>query len=238
MKLLYLVPGPMDRMEIKRRQEICNNFTSKNTEVIVEDTEGPLSIESSVEESLVLGPLLKKIWLVQKDYNAIIIGCFGDPGLRGAREISNIPVIGPGEASMHFACLVGDDFSIITVLESTIHLAQEQVRFLGLESKLKSIRAINIPVLELEKNFNNIETFQELIEDIEKKDKSGSIILGCMSQAFLLLDERTKSRIPVINPVKVALKSAELFVSLNIRPSPFSYPPANIRKLEAILGRR
>src|ERR1700755_391446 len=46
--------------------------------------------------------------------DAAIIAAFGDPGLFGARELFDIPVVGMAEAAMLTACLLGRRFSIVT----------------------------------------------------------------------------------------------------------------------------
>jgi allantoin racemase len=45
---------------------------------------------------------------------AAIIAAFGDPGLLGARELFDIPVVGLAEAAMLSACMLGRRFAIVT----------------------------------------------------------------------------------------------------------------------------
>src|SRR5215831_5159164 len=40
-----------------------------------------------------------------RDFDAAVIAAFGDPGLFGARELFDIPVVGMAEASMLTACM-------------------------------------------------------------------------------------------------------------------------------------
>jgi allantoin racemase len=47
------------------------------------------------------------------DANAILVGCFGDPGLLAVREMSPIPVLGLAEAAMREAAVMGP-FAIVT----------------------------------------------------------------------------------------------------------------------------
>ena len=49
-----------------------------------------------------------------KDFDAAIIAAFGDPGLFGARELFDIPVVGMAEASMLTACMLRHRFAIVT----------------------------------------------------------------------------------------------------------------------------
>ncbi|MBN2227947.1 MAG: Asp/Glu racemase, partial [Candidatus Thorarchaeota archaeon] len=122
MELLYLIPGDgMPEDEIKRRKEVINSLAQAGTHVTVEEVgEGPLSIESAIEEYMSIGPMLKRLYHLRKEkkYDAIIIGCAGDPGLRAARELMDVPIIGPAEASYHYACMIADRFSVISPMQA------------------------------------------------------------------------------------------------------------------------
>ena len=49
---------------------------------------------------------------VREGYDAFLIGNIADPGLREAREIADIPVLGLCESAMHVACMMGASFSL------------------------------------------------------------------------------------------------------------------------------
>jgi len=234
MQILYLMPGQVEEEEIERREKIANNLVSDDTEVTVEGTKkGPLSIEYAPEEYMAVPPVLNRLYDVQDKFDAAIIGCFGDPGLRAARELIDIPVIGPAESSFYLSLMVGENFSIITILESVRYATEAQLKELGIKSHCTSIRTLGIPVLELgddeEKTLTSIE---ELSKEIYEEEKASTIILGCMSEAFLLADEKIESKIPIINPAKASLRMAELFVNTNLTHSSVSYPEADIDKLK------
>ncbi len=235
MRILYLVPGQMPEQEQKRREQIAQTFvTNPNTEVQVEAVkEGPFSIESAIEDYMAVPEILKTLLKVQKMYDTAIIGCFGDPGLRPARELVKIPVIGPSEASVSFASIIGDTFSILTVLDSVVPLMEAQIREMGVASSCKSIRALNIPVLELAADEEKtLKVMINLAKQITHEDRPASIILGCMSEAFLLFDEKMQLSIdvPIINPAKVSIKIAEMLASLKMTHSKVSYPTPNLEK--------
>lgn len=46
--------------------------------------------------------------------DAVVIAAFGDPWLRGARELFDLPVIGMAEAATVSAAMLGERFSIVT----------------------------------------------------------------------------------------------------------------------------
>jgi len=225
----------MPKQEQKRREQIAQTFvTNPNTEVQVEAVkEGPFSIESTIEDYMVVPEILKTLFKVQEMYDTAIIGCFGDPGLRPARELVEIPVIGPSEASVSFTSMIGDSFSILTVLDSVVPLMEAQMREMGVASRCKSIRTLNIPVLELATDEERtLQVMIDLAKQMTYEDKPASIILGCMSEAFLLFDEKMQPSIdvPIINPAKVCIKTAEMFTSLKMTHSKVSYPAPNLEK--------
>lgn len=66
--------------------------------------EGPSSIETTRDEYEAMPAVLKFILEYQVEYDAAIIGCAGDAGLAGTREMASIPIIGPGESSLLLGC--------------------------------------------------------------------------------------------------------------------------------------
>lgn len=48
-------------------------------------------------------------------HDAVILGCFGDPGLEALREMARVPVVGLAEATFDTALARGERFGIVTV---------------------------------------------------------------------------------------------------------------------------
>lgn len=225
--------------EIQRRTKIANSISRSDSHVtVMEVGVGPLSIESSIEEFMAVGPMLKSLREIGEEnkYDAIIIGCAGDPGLRPARELLDIPVIGPAESSYHFACMVSDRFSILSTLQAgkeSDDATRAHLREKGLEARLASVEFAKLGVTDLWGG--NPEVITKFVIDASKSAKSkgaGSLVLGCMSMAFLMVDDIVRSSgLPVINPLKTAIKTAEMFIDLKARHSRVTYPAADIDKL-------
>ena len=84
--------------------DYLNTATGEDTHIDVVSLEkGPHHLEYYSYEAFVLPDILKTIKQAEKDnYDATIIGCFYDPGLLEAREISEkMCVTAPAEACMH-----------------------------------------------------------------------------------------------------------------------------------------
>ena len=51
----------------------------------------------------------------KEGYDAFLLGNIFEPGLHELRELLNIPVLGLRESSVHVACLMGANFSVINI---------------------------------------------------------------------------------------------------------------------------
>ncbi len=74
--------------------------------------------------------------------DAVLLGCFGDPGLDGLREIAPVPVVGMADAACLAACLHGRRFSIVTGGERWGPMLEEFCAARGLRDRLASVRTV------------------------------------------------------------------------------------------------
>jgi len=171
----------------------------------------------------------------KEGYDGVIIYCFGDPGLRAAKEKLNIPVVGINEPAVHMAAMLGNKFSIITVGPSHVTilgLLVDKVKLYDLEARCSSIRSLEIAVLDLEKDKDKEERrlFEEAKKAIEE-DGADTIVLGCGS--MLGVEERVKKelKVPVVLPGVAGLKMCEALVAMKLSQSKrfFGAPPEKKR---------
>lgn len=80
-------------------------------------------------------------WAHASQFDAVLVGCFGDPGLEGLRELSTVPVIGLAEASMTEAARHGR-FAIVTGGARWPAILQRRAAAAGLEESLAGIQII------------------------------------------------------------------------------------------------
>lgn len=241
--ILFLMPRTGSTVEEKeKRQKIANTFlTNDKNRVIVDDLEeGPLSIESSIEGDMSIPGMLRKAISMKGQYDALIIGCGDDPGIFSMRELLDVPVVGPMETSIAMAAILGDKFSMITTEKSAYPETRMILRKYGALDKCASIRSIECTVTSLIDMISGKKNKEKMVDVFVKEsqlaieDGASCITLGCLGMAFLLLDEAVKDKVkaPIINPVKVAVKMAEMLVSLNLRHSQLAYPKPNFNRLK------
>jgi len=151
----------------------------------------------------------------QHEFDAAIIAAFGDPGLLGARELFDIPIVGMAESAMLTACMLGRRFSIVTFARALGPWYRECVEMHGLRERCAGIRM-------LDGSFRSISNVQEekealLIELANRavsEDEADVIILAGAPLAGLAGKVRSKIPVPVVDQVAAAVKQAETLVVL------------------------
>lgn len=237
MRIVYLVPGamakgPLGEKELRRREALLQKWAFAGTSVSVVDVpESVSSIESAYEELLAAAASIETIRKLEKEgADAVIIGCFGDPGMEAARELVTMPVVGPGEASLLLAAHLCHRMSVISVFQTLEATHRNQAYKAGVLDKLASVRGINVPVLELMSNPDA--TFGRIVEVGRRaieEDGAEALVFGCMTMSFLGVAPKLSDAlgVPVINAAQAALKAAESTVSLGLSHSKraFATPP-------------
>jgi len=221
-RICYFVPGalsahPGGAAEVQRRHDYLQSHAGSGVTVQIRDNpDGPASIESPAEEQAAAAGLLEVLPGVAAGFDAVIIGCFGDPGLRAARDRLEVPVIGPAQASIHVAAQMGDRFGLLTVVDSVIPVLHELVGEYGLSNSLAAVRAVDVPVLRLRERRD--EVLGRMVTEGRKclDDGADALVLGCMTMGFLDVAETLQAELgaPVVNPVLAALHTAEMFLGL------------------------
>jgi len=231
-KLVMILPIlKFEELERRTRQE-CESIARKGIQVqVVSLEEGPASIECEYDVVAAEPGILRAVKDAEKNgADACMISCFGDPGIDAAREIARIPVIGAGETSMYLAAMLGQRFSIVTVLPEVKPRMWNRAHIYGLASKVASIRDIQMPVLQLDKDWQRIK--QRLFEESKtaiETDGAQVITLGCTGMvgmaASLQRDLWEASyKVPVIDPVHAMIKYAEGLIDMKLSHSRMTYP--------------
>jgi len=221
-KILHVMPVKVSESRKKQVKSFLEELSFKDTCIDILDFDnGPTDLEYYYSEHIAIKLMMEKIPKIQKDYNAITIGCFYDPGLRELREILEIPVLGIGETSMAIASLLGHRFSIIVGRKKWIPKMSDNALIYGYNRKIASWVSLDMTV----ENFHN-KSREEIIEVIVdksnkaiKEDLAEVIILGCAAIEGVTDVLQERLGIPVIDPVAVTFKITESIVDLKQKMS-------------------
>jgi allantoin racemase len=223
----YLIPGRgTDEAECRRRERIADDHVSAS--VTVESVgEGPVGIESPTDEALAIPGLLKAAERAQSRYDALVIGCFGDLGIRPLRSLVDVPVVGPAETTLHTCVQLADRVGWLTILDTTVPMARTRVRELGFESEVVGIESVDTHVSEI---WTDPESLTEAMvgagNTVVERDGAEIVFPGCMSLAFAESHDGVQERldVPVVDPLAVSLEQAETWARHGITHSRRSYP--------------
>ncbi len=224
MKIKVIIPVSTDKWNDSVKADY-ERFKNPETLIdVIHLNHGPEAIQSEYDEASTATHVLKEILNIrQKDYDAIIIYCFSDPGLLGAREISTIPVLGIGESAQLFAMGLADRCGIITTLEQSVARHRRKLCARGISGRFPSIRPLSIPVLEYDQRGKVAERALDVARVMVEQDGVEALILGCGSLFGIKEQLQDEFGIPVVEPGIVALKHAEMLVGLGLSHSKRSY---------------
>ena len=133
--------------------------------------------------------------------DAVLIGCFGDPGLLALRESSAVPVTGLAEAAFTVAAKHGR-FAIVTGGERWGPMLERLAKVLGMEGSLAGIHTVEPNGAEL--SANPVWAHQLLAQacrDAARRFDAQAVILGGAGLAGMAAAIQGVVEVPVIDSV-------------------------------------
>lgn len=184
-------------------------------DVVSLDGDGPSHIEYSAFEAFTFPQLLRTVrWAEEEGYDATVIGCFYDPALRAAREITDrMVVVGPAHSAISLAGSLGERFSILVGRKKWIPEMAENVHRCGASERLASWRVLEMGVHDFKQDraLTEERIMQEARIAVEQ-DGADVVILGCTAQFGFFRTVQEELGVPVIDPTVAPLKLAEYLV--------------------------
>ena len=152
-------------------------------------------------------------------YDVFVVGSVQDPAMEEARSLLDIPVVGYGEAAMHFACLLGSRFTVIAFQAGFDQMMDLRIKRLGLSERA-------LPTMLMDANFADVgkglDGSTELVErfcDVAReaiRNGCEAIIPGqlYLSEAIARAGITRIDEVPVVDGLTATLKMAEAMVDL------------------------
>ncbi|WP_027415138.1 aspartate/glutamate racemase family protein [Aneurinibacillus terranovensis] len=219
-KVLWINPFPTDIFDATFRNELQK---VKQADTIVDvvslpPAPGPTHLEYSSYEVMVMPELLRAVKKAEEEgYDAAIIGCFYDPILRAAREVSKKMVVtAPAEACLHIASTLGENISIVVGRRKWIPEMKENVHKYGFGEKLASFKTLDMGVHDFQKD--HAETMRRIkyaAREAVEKDGANVIVLGCTVEFGFYNEVQEEIGVPVIDASIAPLKYAEFLAEIN-----------------------
>jgi len=169
---------------------------------------------------------VERIIKAERDgYDAAVISCMFDPGLFEARAVVDIPVMGTFEAAGLTCMMMGERFSVVnpdTVVNSVMHRLAASYGFLP---RIASMRHIDIVACDLYPEKTPTEEVlgrlmhvgKQCVEDGAEVIIPGCTIIGALYSSGFKKDPVEVIGVPVLDPMVVAFKMAEMMVDLRVK---------------------
>ena len=142
--------------------------------------------------------------------DAVLLACFGDPGLYALRELSPVPVVGLAEASMQAASERAARFSIVTGGPRWAPMLERLAQSLGFGAKLASVRTTAITGGQAAADPSGAAAaLAQACREARAEDGAGVVILGGAGFAGLGANVASIAGFPVIDSVIAGAHAAE-----------------------------
>jgi allantoin racemase len=196
-------------------QETLKASGRSDTTLVVSNTTGcPENIDYYYAKHLVEEAVFESVIDAEKaGFDAVIVGCCYDPGVRVARELVDIPVIGPLEASIHFAPYFGHDYVVVTDHRKAVPYLRDLVALYG-GAQCRGVSCIDWYVTDMIRDTAAVARDAEAaVRRVLEQSGAEVAIFGCTiisaSYEKFLIDTGRTSDVTILNPNTMALKMAE-----------------------------
>lgn len=235
MKILVVNPNSSEIVTESIIRSAKRKVTDPNTEIIpLTNPRGTKNIDCGFGDYQSswshMRAILKKV--EEEKIDAVVLAGFGNVGIFALKEALSIPVLSISESSMTLSAMLGHKFTVLTAMRQNIPLQEDLVRLYRLENKCASIRAIDINVekcvTEKEKTLNQLK--EEILKIVEQ-DGAEVVVLGCAGLCGYDEELQEMVGLPVIDPVMVTVKMAEMMVETGLchsKKRKFANPPQDI----------
>jgi len=232
MKLLNLVPVIGDAWTDEMGQYVFK-YLRPDTKVETWNLKhgGTSSIEGEYDEMLAAPETVVLCQKAEKEgFDGVFINCFGDPGVRAAREVVDIPVFGGFEPVMQMALGTADRIGIVTVIPHPVSLIRSNIAKAGLNDRVVCVRNINVPVCDLQDHKKAVDGVVEHAIKAIEIDLAESIVMGCTG--FVGVAEEVQKKLQekgyntiVLEAAQAAMMTLETYATMGLRHSRLTYLP-------------
>ncbi|MGD9863456.1 MAG: aspartate/glutamate racemase family protein [Pseudodonghicola sp.] len=227
MRLLLVNPN-MTVALTDRMTTIARALAGSRAEIVpLTASRGFPYIASSAEAQIAGGIALEMIAENLAGIDAVVIAAFGDPGLVGAREIFDLPVVGMAEAAVMTAAMMGERFAVVTFSPQMTPWYSDCVEGTGLASRFTGVRTPATPEVDVARAATGLRSdLIALANQAVREDGADVVILGGAPLAGLAQEIAGEVPAIVLDPISVAVAQAMTLASLGAQFSGRACRPA------------
>ena len=233
MRILVVNANTSDIVTEKLR-EAARKYASPGTEVTaVTGNFGGRVIGTRAEHAIGEHSTIALVSQHAPGHDAVVIGVSYDTGLRGARELLSVPVVGMTEAGLLTACMLGGRIGIMTFGRRVLPLYHELVAGYGLSDRIAGWRTLESAAAYARGAHDELD--REIVaaaRDLVERDGAETVVLTGAVMAGVPARLQQEVPVPLIDCLACAIGQAELLVRLgHPKPTAGSYAAPTGREL-------
>lgn len=233
--LLDIIPVTAPGILTQEMMQDMTRYLMDTTRVVHRQIkQGPVTIECEYDEAYSAPEVVSMAVEETRTQRAdgVFVNCFGDPGVRAAREKLRVPVFGGFEPAIYLGLGLGDTLGIVTVLKNVVPMINGAIARAGLERRVVSVRTLDLPVLELQDRDKLMANLYTECKKAVEEDGVSVLIMGCTG--IIGVTEEMTARlkadgyeVPVLEAAQCAVTLTELYARMGLFQSRQTYmePP-------------
>ncbi len=220
MRILVVNPNTTASMTETMRRG-AQRYARPGTEIVAIEPEwGPESIEGFFEGFLSAAAVLERLATWTEPVDAVVMAGYGEPGLQGAMELMDVPVLDVTSASAHMACLIGHRFGVVTTLDRCVPQIEIALGEAGLMGRCAGILASGVCVLDVDDDTSaTVAAMAPQARRLVEEAGAEVICLGCGGMSGLDEGLAEAVGVPVVDGLVAAVKLAESLVDYGLTTS-------------------
>jgi allantoin racemase len=218
--------------ERKRRVDVALSYSNADVEVGIVDVEAsPYFYGLTPMEIQIVAPIFIESFkrAEREGYDAVVPLGMLDLGVDGGKSAVDIPVVGPTEACLHLASIIGDRFGLMVYHESLVSFSRAIVRRYGMESHVVGFGVSGFDLPDLAAHHD--EVVENFVREARRLVDQGAEVIIPMgiSQCPVHIKPdwiQDQLGVPVVEGFGAPIRMAALLASLGLKQSRARWPKA------------
>ncbi len=232
---IAFVIGGYPPEEFKRRADVARSYSTSEIEVgIIQTKASPYFYGiTPAEVQLVAPAYIESFKQAEKEgYDAVVPLGMLDLGVDGGKSAVDIPVVGPMEASLHIASLLGDRFGLIVYHKSLLAFNRAIVRRYGMEDRVVGFGVSGFDLPDLTSNRDQV--VRNFVAEAKRLVDQGAEVVIPMgiSQCPVHIKPawlQEQLGVPIVEGFGAPIRVAALLVSLGLKQSRVRWPKSGMK---------
>lgn len=211
--------------EFKRRADVALSYSTDEVQVgIVEVAATPYFYGMTPAEIQLVAPaFIDSFRRAEKEgYHAVVPLGTLDLGVDGGKSAVDIPVVGPTEACLHLASLIGDRFGVMVYHESMVTFSRAIIRRYGMEPRIVGIGTSGFDLPDLAAHHDQV--VDNFVREAKKLVTQGAEVIYPMgiSQCPVHIKPgwlQEQLGVPVVEGIGAPIRVAALLAGLGLSQS-------------------